>query len=134
MAKSPKAKTNSEAAISGIILPPELAKKFSIGRKAINALVSLTHETQLFFKPIGEIVRQESAKSAEAGGKPMSVLAIVNLETDEEQTMIVPTVLESALLRTPGGYVGKSFAAKQGPKAPGKRYFEIELYELDGGK
>ncbi len=64
----------------------------------------------------------------------MSVMSIVNLLSGENETMIVPTVLESALKRVPGGYVGKSFAAKQGPKAPGKRYFEIELYELDAGE
>ncbi len=61
--KTTTEKSNTQTAIAGITLPPELAAKFKLGRKATNPLVSLTHEEQMFFKVEGEMVSQESATS-----------------------------------------------------------------------
>lgn len=112
-----------------VALPPGLKGK-SIGKRVTVPLWSLTHNGPIAFLVEGEISAQNSALATEGKDKPMSVVPIINLETGESLCLICPTVLESALRRTPGGYVGKEFYALQGPKMPGKRYFQIELFTV----
>lgn len=106
-------------------------KGYKLSKRITSNLFSLTYNTKLAFRVEGEMIKQDSAKKAEEDGKPMTVMPVINMETGESLTMIVPTVLESALNRVVGGYVGKQFFAVQGAKPKGKRYFDVELYELE---
>lgn len=115
-----------------VVLPDTLAGKLRLGRRVTTPVHSLTHHGNLAFLAEGEIVAQPGQKEGKLGKKDMAVLPVINLETGESVTLICPTVLESALKRVPGGYVGKKFYAVQGPKAVGKDYYQIELFQLEG--
>lgn len=109
-------------------------KGYRAKRLVTTRLVSLTYNNDLAFRVIGEMSAQQSAQGSDQGkDKPMTVAPVELLEDGEEVTLIIPTVLESALRRVPGGYVGKMFLAKQGAKPKGKRYFDIQLVELEDG-
>lgn len=116
-------------------LPKEvvLPAGYTLGRRMTAPLISLTYNQQLIIQVEGEMSSQDSAKATTEGGKPMVVVPIINMADGEFMHLIVPTVLESAFTRVPGGYVGKRFLVHQGPKPIGKRYFSVELYEVSGG-
>lgn len=135
MAKTP-VKTESLPAVAGepskVMLPDTISGKYKVGRRITTPVHSLTHNGPIAFLCEGEIVAQPGQKEGKLGKKDMAVVPVINLETGEAVTLICPTVLESALKRTPGGYVGKKFYAIQGPKAVGKDYFQVEVFQLEG--
>lgn len=133
MVKPKTGREVAEAALGNKSQLPEISLPgYSIKRRVTTPLYSLTHNGPLYFRVEGEVVTGGMSAGRTDKDKPMAVVPVVNLETGEEVALICPTVLESALMRTPGGYVGKPFYAIQGPRAPGKRYFQIELFELSG--
>lgn len=134
MAKKPEPTSEAVTAVTGKPpLPENLPRGYRIARRATAPLISISHEKELAFIVDGEIVEQDSAMSSTPGGRAMRVVAITRMDTGEEANLVVPTVMESALRRTPGGYVGKAFLVQHIGKRAGKRYNDIEVYELEDG-
>lgn len=81
----------------------------------------------------------ESAARAKAEGKgdqkekPATVAPVVDMQTGENLTLIVPAVLEANLKEQypDDGYVGKGFYVMKKAKRPGKRYFDFEISEVE---
>lgn len=65
--------------------------------------------------------------------KPATVCGVVDATTGENFVLIVPAVMEGNLREQypKDSYVGKTFFIMKKPKRPGKRYFDIELSEVD---
>lgn len=133
-----KATTEAATGTALSLIDPEKVtvdlKGYKLGRRVTTPLVSLTYNAKLYVKVEGEMSSAATASEAKVRDKPMVTVPCIDLETGESITLIVPTVLESSLKRVPGGYVGKSFVVLQGPKMPNKGYFQIELFELEGGR
>lgn len=111
----------------------EVPKGYRAKKLITTPLVSLTYNNDFAFEIEGEMSAQQSQIEKEGKDKPMTVAPVIDLSSGESVTLIIPTVLESALRRVPGGYVGKKFLAKQGAKPKGKRYFHVDLIELEDG-
>lgn len=105
---------------------------YRVKRRVTVPLISLTHSKELTFQVEGTISTSAPVEGDKKSKGPMSVVPVINLETGESVTLLLPTVLKSALERVPGGYVDKKFHAVQGPKMPGRDYFQVELFELEG--
>lgn len=72
--------------------------------------------------------------------EPATVCSITDMMTQREMLLLVPTVMEKNLRETyPDNaetgevdtYVGKIFAVKKLPQRAGKRYFDLELAEVE---
>jgi len=113
-------------------LPASPIKGYGVVKKITSNLISLNHNPELCVRVTGEIVHQDSEMSSQPGGKPMALCEVTDLTTGEVGFLIVPTVLESALKRVGGGYIGKSFLIHKAPPLPGKRYMNVDVYELEG--
>ncbi len=128
MARAPKAP-------KGTVATPRLAITGMVVKRRVTVpLKNLQTGEEFYFKVEGELAGGEHEEGRPGFDKAMTVCPVIDLQTGESITLIVPTVLQSALKRTPGGYVGKSFLAQKGAKAAGKRYHTIELFELEAGK
>lgn len=132
-AKSETATTGQAVALTGEA-PKLLSKGYTVARRVTVPLKLMQTGDQFEFTVEGEMTGGEPIEGKGKFTKSMIVCPVIDLETGESVTLICPTVLESALKRTPGGYVGKSFVAIQGPKMPLKGYHQIELFELKGAK
>lgn len=68
-----------------------------------------------------------------AKDKPATICPVTDVSTGEQYTLIVPSVMEGNLKETypDDGYVGKIFFVCKKPKRPGKRYFDLELTEVE---
>lgn len=133
MAKAPKETlpTTTQEAGPKVNLPANVAKNYRLGQRITVPIHSLTHHGDIACLFLGEISTQAVKEDATSKDKPMAVALVRDLDTGHERTLIVPTVLEAALRRVPGGYKDKAFMVAQGPKMPGKRYYQIELFQLE---
>jgi hypothetical protein len=130
----PKKSANTAVAVVNPMTGKEVALKvegLKVKRRVTVPLKLLQTGEQFTFRAEGEVSGGEEGSARKGFDKAMTILPCMNLEDGEFVSLIVPTVLESALKRVPGGYVGKSFCAIQGPKMPGKRYHQVELFELE---
>jgi len=131
MAKKPTTATNTALVAFGNKEVAATAKGFRVAKRVTVPLKLLQTGEQFEFTVDGEMSGGEQQHGRPGFDKSMVVCPVTDLSTGESVTLICSSVLESALRRAPGGYVGKSFAALQGPKMPGKRYFQIELFTLE---
>lgn len=110
------------------------AEGYQVKRRVTVPLTLMQTGDEITFRAEGEMTGGQKEEGRKGFDKSMTVLPIIDLETGEARTLIVQTVLESALKRVPGGYVGKAFHTICGPQMPGKRYKQFELFELSEGK
>lgn len=109
---------------------------FTRERSVTLATLSFKKRERAYFKPL-DTMRESTSKQKlrlDADGKPIAqrpatIMRVLDLEVDEERTMIVPSVLASQLSENFGEYVGKSFEVIM-RKQEDKAYKSCELYLL----
>lgn len=86
---------------------------------------------------IGREIKAD-AKGERANEKPADLVRVIELNTNRPMTYIVPAVLKSTLEdEYPKGkdgiwgYIGHNFAIMKHPAAPGKRYKQFEVLEIE---
>lgn len=134
--KAPKPEPTAEAVAAATgkhEIKSTVPRGYKVGRRMTSPLLLLSAEKSLSFIVDGDITEQEGKVAAKDGGKPMAIVPITRMDTGEEANLVVPTVVESALRRTPGGYVGKAYLVEFQGKRNGKRYNDYEVYELEDG-
>ena len=124
------ASKNELATIMSGKLPEILVPGLEIARRVTVPLKLIQTGEEAYLRIEGELSGGEESHARKGFDKAMTVCPVIDLLTGESVTLIVSSVLESALKRVPGGYVGKSFYVMQGPKMPGKRYHQVEVFEL----
>lgn len=134
MAKNDKPSEEATRAVVGGATPPTKPPRgYKVARRVTAPLISIVHEKELSFIVDGEMSASNHTDGDDKKQAPMTVVPVTRLDTGEEATLIVQTVMESAFRRTPGGYVGKAFLVQLTGKTPGKRYHNIEVFELEDG-
>lgn len=65
--------------------------------------------------------------------KPATICSVTDMQTGEVAILLVPEVMKKNLNESypADGYVGKVFGVQKLPKRPGKRYFDLEIAELE---
>ena len=65
--------------------------------------------------------------------KPATICSVTDMQTGEVAILLVPEVMKKNLNETypADSYVGKIFGIQKLPKRPGKRYFDLEIAELE---
>lgn len=121
--------------------PAALPEGFKVKRQVILPSLSL-QEGVARTLTILEAMRVSTVKAArprakgekdDGPQKPATVCPVVDVTTGENFTLIVPAVMEGNLRENypDDGYVGKTFYVQKKPKRPGKRYFDLELSEVE---
>ncbi len=123
-------KKNALALVASGAAPEVRVKGLKVAKRITTPVHLMKPGDELYARFEGPTAGGEETKDRPGFDKKMTVAPIINLETGEAVTLIVSSVLKSALDRTTGGYVGKSFLILMGPKMPGKRYHQVELFEL----
>lgn len=97
----------------------------------IDALSFKTRE-RAYVRFLGEMHKSEKADEADDKREPATVARVLNLEDGHEYRLICPALLVSAILEEGVEYVGHCFEinVSRDPK-PGKRYKEVEVYEIE---
>lgn len=129
--KSPKAANTSAARSTGTFVPKVL-------KNVTLPVLRLEEEVPVYVKIVSPM-RLSAAKAAEGGkGKkvdmePATVVEVVNLETGENATMIVNSVLKGNWdEQYPNDdYVDRGFAITKHPKREGKRYNDFSIQEIE---
>jgi hypothetical protein len=85
---------------------------------------------------IGQDLKQKRGEKGEPGRavmEPATICNVTDLETGEACNMIVSAVLKSVFEESykDASYVGKGFALTKRAKKEGKRYFPIEVSEVE---
>jgi len=60
----------------------------------------------------------------------VTILPCIDIDTGEEGLLLAYTVVESAITRSCDDYVGRRYEIVRGGKAPGKAYYDVDVYEL----
>jgi len=94
-------------------------------------IFSLAHQQHIFIHVVGEIHETLMPGLSSDPDKPVKMIRVVNLDTGEEGNLLVLSVLESALIREPNGYVGKDYEVITGEQQPGKDYRPVDIYRLE---
>ena len=65
--------------------------------------------------------------------KPATICSVTDMQTGEVAILLVPEVMKKNLdeAYTGAAYVGRVFGVQKLPKRPGKRYFDLEIAELE---
>lgn len=111
----------------------EMLKGYTLGKRITVSVKLINDGEKYFFRPEGEIRGGEPSDKREGFEKDMTVVPVIDLETGESVTLICNSVLENAIRRVNGGYIGKDLLAVNIGKRKGKRYYDFEVYELAKG-
>lgn len=125
----PNTVTPNLVAVAGKAI--EAPKGYKIGRQVTVPLKLMRDGEKFSFRPEGEIISGQDDTAREGFDKAMTLCPVIDLSTGESVSLICNTVLESALRRVPGGYVGKNLLALRIGKRDGKRYSDFMVYELE---
>lgn len=85
------------------------------------------------FRIDGPIRVGRAPKPGSAIDKPADLVDVTDLDTNTKQVLIVGAVFKANLVDTypADSYIGKTFAAVQGPKPAGKKYCSFTLNEIE---
>lgn len=115
--------------------PVALPAGFKVKRNVIMPTLSLAVNVPLTLRIDDEIrvstyIDPDPKKGKQ---KPADICSVTDMETGVTSILLVPSVMLSALERDyPNAeYVGCVFGVQKLPKRPGKRYFDIQLVELE---
>lgn len=124
----------------------EVPKKFKLKRRVILPTLSLQVGQQRILR-FDDVIKQSKVVDpdpAKRNEKPADVAPVTDMESGEQMLLLVPAVMYAAIARDYGEvgdddriiegtetYVGKIFGVQKMPKRPGKRYFDIELVEME---
>lgn len=115
--------------------PATVAAGFRVKRNVILPTLSPQVNQPLILRIDDEIrtstyVDPDPKKAKE---KPADICSVTDMQTGVQSILLVPAVMKSAFDRdySDGSYVGKVFGVQKLPKRPGKRYFDVQLVELE---
>lgn len=103
---------------------------FTRKRQVNVPLISMAHRDRLYCLVNGEITQAPMGSFARSDSKTVPVCHVTDLESGQDGLLICTALVESALTKCPGGYVGKRFEISQGTPIPGKRYRALDVFEL----
>lgn len=93
--------------------------------------LSFKNRTVAYVRFEGELKLSDKVERVDDKRQPATVARVVNLEDGKPYDLIAPTLLVSALLKYPVGYVGKCFEIEVSKeKVPGKQYKEVACHEI----
>ena len=94
-------------------------------------LFSLAHRPHMYVKITGEAYSAEMPGMSRSEDGRVPVIPCIDLESGEEGLLISLTVLQSALERIDGSYVGKCFEIEARPPRTGKDYRDVCVWLID---
>lgn len=138
------AKKGDKQQTGAAVTPANVAAGYKVKRQVILPSLSLKEGEARTLK-ILEAMRVSTVKSErkrakgekdDGPQKPATVCPVVDVASGENYTLIVPAVMEGNLRENypDDAYVGKVFYVLKKPKRPGKRYFDLELSEVEAAK
>lgn len=94
-------------------------------------LWAMNHEQRLIIQATGEPQRVELGGDETGGKTDATVLECIRVDTGEVGQLILSAVMLSSLLRSGAELTGRYFEFVTGPVAKGKRYRQVECYEIE---
>lgn len=103
----------------------------TVKSRVTKPLVSMAHIQEFFCKVLSEM--RESDMELETSGKKgkAQVIDVIDLSTGDEAILICNTIMQSSFAKLEGGIVGRCFLLKAGGIKEGKKYRQIDVYEID---
>jgi hypothetical protein len=100
-------------------------------RRLTLPLFSLAHKPTMHIVVTGKFREVAMPKLSRNEDGMVTILPCVDVETGEEGLLLAYTVVQSAIERSGDDYVGHRYTIERGAQAPGKDYYQVEVYELD---
>jgi hypothetical protein len=101
-------------------------------KKLVRNVLRMEQDKPVHFQVTGEVYKGKE-NPEKPNDKPADLCDVINMDTGEEMTVIVPAVLLSIWneVYPEAAYVGKGFAVTKGEKPEGKRYFKYSVDEIE---
>lgn len=107
--------------------------KFTRKKTLTLPILSMSHEEVAYVKITSAMYKSHDASEEEGDKKPMVLVQVINLESGEEMLLICHSLIEAVLNRDADAYVGKCYEIANAPKVKGKKYRNIDMYEIECG-
>lgn len=100
-------------------------------RRLTLPLFSLAHKPHMCIEVTGKFRETAMPKLSRNEDGMVTILPCIDIDTGEEGLLLAYTVVQSAIERSSGDYVGRQYEIERGEKVAGKDYFAVEVYEIE---
>src|SRR5258708_12837600 len=94
-------------------------------------LLTLQDHPHLFVQILGTAAQRYVQGFVWSRDGTLPVVPVRDLETNTTHLLVVPAQLQAALMSVEAGYIGKCYELLVGQNAPGKRFGQLEAYEIE---
>ena len=108
-------------------------KNFTVKNRLTKPLISMAHTQEFYGKILGAITESDIKVEGARGDNKMQLCDAVDLQTGEAVQLICSAIMVSSLnkLYHDDTYIGKCFAFVAGTIREGKKYRNIDIYEIE---
>ena len=104
-------------------------------KRLTKPILSITQATTYTVKIVGEMYKKSLPVAGKVGTEvETTMIDVVNMDRNEECSLICNAIIESAFHRCEPPLVGRYFEIHIGEIRAGKRYRDVDIYELEPGK
>ena len=94
-------------------------------------LLTLQDHPHLYVQVLGAAAQRYVQGFVWSRDGTLPVVPVRELETNTTHLLVVPAQLQAAFMAVEGGYIGKCYELLVAEKLAGKRFGELEVYEID---